>query len=162
MKYLPNFATIMLLLLVAFVVNDAKAELNKAEEGMLMFMATGIAITQIPEPDKASHAFMGMTIAGLCTPITKSPWWCLGAAAFAGAAKEAYDKNNHGVAEWADFYYTLAGGAVAAYTGTKFIQYGEDLKRKRAVGLYEIDKDSNVVMYDVEGSPRVGLHRSYR
>jgi len=162
MKYLPNFTTIMLLLVVAFMINDAKAELNKAEEGMLMFMATGVAITQIPEPDKQSHSFMGMTIGASCTVFTKSPWWCVGAAALAGAGKEWYDKNNRGTVEFADFAYTVAGGAVAAYIGTKFIQYDEDMKKKRAVGLFEIDRDSNVVIYDVEGSPRVGLHRSYR
>lgn len=82
----------------------------------LGFVATGVAVTQIKRPDEQTHFGVGLAFNSMCTAITKHEWWCLGGTALLAAGKEAYDrgKENH-KAEWADFGYTMAGGAIAGF-----------------------------------------------
>lgn len=69
--------------------------------------------------DKLLHFLAGGMIAGIAAPLAlvfgiNPAFACLGASAASGAAKEAYDATGRGQVEFADFAWTVMGGAIPA------------------------------------------------
>ena len=63
------------------------------------------------QTDKAAHFLAGMALAALLAPFVL--WWALLPVVLAGAAKELRDRSGHGTYDPRDFWWTVAGGALA-------------------------------------------------
>ncbi len=63
--------------------------------------------------DKQSHFIIGLIIALMFGHLF-GVWIGLGVAAAAGIGKELRDMTGHGTPEWADLWFTIAGGVAGA------------------------------------------------
>lgn len=125
------------------------------EEGLIGLALEGYSLTQIKEPDKQTHAFVGMVVGGWATVASKNPWIGAASAIVVGAGKETYDKNKGGPWDKADFYYTSVAGALAAFNVGKIVKAYD----KKALALYTKDKNSFVLYKNNKGQPLIGWHK---
>lgn len=65
-----------------------------------------------PHVDKVVHFIAGFVIALIVAFIVKVPDYGFGAAFIAGLAKERYDHEVYGKGSYADWFATIAGGAL--------------------------------------------------
>lgn len=114
----------ILALLIAFPAQAEEVDLFP--KGLLLYTATLAGGAVIPESDKQSHYYFGLIGGTWGTIFTKNPWIGTATGCIMGAGKEAYDRNNHGVADWEDFYYTCAASAISAYSTGQIIMYYKD------------------------------------
>jgi len=82
-----------------------------------------IGCSQAPRTDLSTHCYAGLITGTWATIFSKNPWIGTAIGCGLGAAKEAYDKNNGGVADFEDFGYTCGSAAVSSYAINGMIKF---------------------------------------
>lgn len=136
---MKKFIVLLTLLFSIPVANANSFKINKAEIAMLGLALTGYSLTEIKETDKQSHALFGMITAGWsCIFVCRKEngfWIATGITAVVAGGKEGYDKNNGGVADTADFWYTLIPGMITAYNVKTIIKFYDNKQERQMVSF---------------------------
>jgi len=83
--------------------------------GIGIQVASLVGCSQASRSDLSSHCYVGLITGTWATIFSKNPWIGTAIGCGLGAAKEAYDKNNGGVADGEDFAYTCGSAALSSY-----------------------------------------------